>query len=723
MMRRLMAHAALAMVLAPLGYVGSGVALAEVIRPDPTPAAAVAQAEVNPFATAWTAPFGAPAFDRIGPTHFEPAFAAAMADHRTEIAAITANRARPTFANTVEALERAGGALSRVQLIFANMTSANTSEALQAVQRTMAPVLSRHSTDILLDPALFARVKAVYEQRARLRLTGEQARLLERTYASFVRAGAALTAGERARVADINDRLARLTVSFSQNMLADTRQFALVLDSEADLAGLPDAQRAAAAEAARERGMAGKWVITLSRSSVEPFLTYSDRRDLREKAFRGWASRGDNNDAEDNKAIVAEILALRAERARLLGFDSHAHFALADTMAKTPEAAMDLMLQVWRPAVRRVAEDRIELQKIALAEGREYDLEAWDWRYFAEKQRKAQFDLDEAEIKPYLQLDRMLDAQFAMANRLWGVTFTQRTDIPVYHPDVRVWEVRDADGSHIGLFYGDFFARANKQSGAWMSSYRIQEKLDGEVTPIVVNVLNYAKAPEGQAPLLSFDDAVTLFHEFGHALHGLLSDVTYASLAGTAVSRDFVEFPAQVLEHWAARPELLSRYAVHVETGKPMPKDLIDRLVKARTHNQGFATVEFLASALVDMDWHLQASPDPKADLTALEEQTLSKFGMPREIIMRHRPTHFSHIFAGGYSAGYYSYMWAEVMDADGFAAFTERGDVFDPELARRLRREVYAVGNTRDPAESYAAFRGRAPTIDALLRNRGFAQ
>ena len=677
-------------------------------------------ATTNPFLEPWTTPFGTPPFERVGPEHFRPAFECALAEQRTEIAAIAGDAAAASFENTIEAMERSGRNLRRVSAVFFNLTGAHTTDALEAIERDITPVLAKHRNAIFMNQALFDRVRDLHERRGELGLTAEQQRVLERYHTRFVRAGACLDPAAKNRLAEITERLARLGTQFSQNVLADEKSYALVLDGEDDLAGLPDFVREAAAEAARDRDLEGKHVITLSRSSIEPFLQFSARRDLREKAFQAWIARGDSGGPTDNKAIVAEMVALRAERAKLLGYPTFAHFKLDDAMAKTPDAALGLLEQVWAPARARAVEERDELQAMVYAEGRNFELAPWDWRYYAEKVRREKRDLDEAEIKPYLQLDRMVEAAFHTANRLFGLTFTEIHDVPVHHPDVRVWEVKGAGGRHVGLFYGDYFARQSKRSGAWMSSFREQQRLAEDVRPIVVNVMNFSKGAPGQPALLSFDDANTLFHEFGHALHGLLSDVTYPLISGTSVSSDFVEFPSQLYEHWLEVPEILGRFAVHYRTGEPMPKALLERVLAARNDGQGFKTVEYVASALVDLDFHLLASADD-LDVGAFERATLDRIGMPKEIVMRHRTPHFGHVFAGdGYSAGYYSYLWSEVLDADGFSAFEEAGDVFDPATARRLHDFVYSAGFLRDPAEAYRAFRGREPKVDALLEQRG---
>ena len=676
----------------------------------------------NPLLAPWTGPFEAPPFAKLTPPDFKPAFEAALSENVAEIDAIASNSEPPTFGNTIVALERAGQALDRVCSVFFNLSGADTNDALEEIERKMAPVLSRHSSAIYLNAELFARIADLWADRDALGLDAEQARVLERYHTIFSRAGGGLPQANKDRLAAISERLATLGTSFSQNLLADEKSWEMVLDGAAELAGLPKALVDAAAATAEERGHSGQHVITLSRSSVEPFLTFSTRRDLREKAFKAWSMRGENGGATDNRAIAAEMIALRAERARLLGYDSFAAFRLSDSMAKTPDNARALLRSVWEPAKARAAREEGELQAIAAADGVNARVEPWDWRYLAEKRRKAAFDLDEGEIKPYFQLEKMIEAAFFTANKLFGVSFAPRPDIELYHPDARAWEVKDAAGTPIALFIGDYFARASKRSGAWMSSFRDQKRLDGVTLPIVINVMNFAKARKGEAALLSFDDARTLFHEFGHGLHGMLSDVTYPLLSGTGVARDFVEFPSQLYEHWLEQPELLRRFAVHKDTGAPMPEALLERLLAARNANQGFGSVEYTASALVDLDLH--TSETPVADVVAFENATLAKLGMPHGITMRHRTPHFGHVFSGdGYSSAYYSYMWSEVLDADGFDAFEESGDIFDAATAKRLRDHVYAAGNKVAPDAAYAAFRGRAPSPEALLRKRGLIE
>jgi peptidyl-dipeptidase Dcp len=669
----------------------------------------------NPFFEVWTTPFGLPPFDRIRPEHFAPAFDRGMAEQNAEIAAITGAAAAPSFANTIEALERSGRLLDRVSRVFFNLDSSNTNDALEAIARDYAPRRAQHRMRIALDEGLFTRIADLYARRETLGLAEDQMRLLERHHLRLVRSGALLGSEQKARMAALTERLAVLHTLFGQNVLHDERDWQLVLD-EPDLAGLPDFARIAAARAAEERGIGGCWVVTLARSTAEPFLTFSTRRDLRRTLWEAWTARGTHEGARDNAPLIREIVSLRAEQARLLSYDNFAAYRLDDSMAKTAAAVEDLLLQVWEPAKDKARDERAKLEAVARAEGLNEAIEPWDWRYYAEKVRQAEYDLDEAEVKPYFVLDDMVAAAFDAARRLFGLSFTERTDVPVYHPDVRVWEVRDTAGDHVGMFLHDNFARPGKRSGAWMSRYRDQEALDGAVAPIVVNNNNFAK---GEPTLLSFDDAKTLFHEFGHGLHGVLSRVRYRSQSGTAVRQDFVEFPSQIFEHWMVAPETLRRYARHYRTGEPIPEVLLQRLLAARTFNQGFATVEYTGSALLDLELHRVPQPEV-LEPARFEGELLDRIGMPKEIGLRHRPAHFQHLFAGGgYAAGYYAYLWAEVLDADGFAAFIEAGNVFDPALAARLK-DIYSAGDTRDPMELYRAFRGRDPTIAALLEQRG---
>jgi peptidyl-dipeptidase Dcp len=672
----------------------------------------------NPLLEAWSGPFEAPPFERIEPAHFRPAFDAALKDAREEIDAVAANPAPPTFANTIEAMERSGRELDRVRNVFFNLARAAANDELEAIERDIAPVLARHRGETHLNEALFQRIDALKAEEDKLGLSAEQARVLDRYHLNFTRAGAGLPPEAKARLIAIDERLATLATRFGQNVLADEKAWLMLL-SEDDLDGLPDFFIASAARTAAERGHVGRYAVTLSRSSIEPFLQFSARRELRETAFRAWAARGESGGATDNREIAAEMVRLRAERARLLGYESYAHYRLADTVAKTPGAALDLLESVWTAGVARARKEEDALQEIAAGEGDNFKVAPWDWRYLAEKRRKAEFDFDESETKPYLQLDGIIEAAFHAANRLFGLEFAERFDLELYHPDVRAWTVTGRDGEPLALFIGDYFARTSKRSGAWMSVFRGQEKLDGAQLPIVVNVMNFAKGGEGEASLLSFADTRTLFHEFGHALHGMLSDVTYPMIAGTHVAGDFVEFPSQLYEHWIAEPEMLRRFALHYKTGEPMPESLLMELISARRFNQGWATVEYTASALVDLRLHLDPSP-ADVDVVAFERQELARIGMPDAIAMRHRSPHFQHIFSGGYSAAYYSYLWSEVLDADGFEAFEEAGDIFDPAVARRLHDFVYAAGGSRDYDAAYRAFRGRAPSPEALFRKRG---
>jgi peptidyl-dipeptidase Dcp len=670
----------------------------------------------NPFFSAWNTPFEAPPFEAIENAHFRPAFEQAIAEHDAEIGAI-ADRDAPTFDNTIVALERSGQALRRVAMVFGQLTSAATNPELQAVERDVTVMMARHESAVFLNPKLFARIDALYQRRAELGLDEEASRLLERYYLDFVRAGAPLTSSERERFADITERLASLGTQFGQNVLADEQETVFAL-TKAEMNGVPDFARAAAAETARDRGLNAPYAVTPSRSSVEPVLHFATDRDLRERVWRAFVKRGANGNKNDNSRLVEEIVSLRAEQARLLGYESYADFKLADTMAGTPETARTLLEQVWAGGLARAEEDLSALQKLAQAEGQGAPIEAWDWRYYAEKLRVQRYSFDENELKPYLQLENVIGSAFWVAEKLFGLTFKERTDIPGYHPDVRVWEV-SRENKIIGLFYGDYFARAGKRSGAWMTSFRDQSKLDGEELPLIVNTCNFSKPPAGQPALLSLDEARTVFHEMGHALHGLLSDVTYPRLSGTSVARDFVELPSQIYEHWLEEPAVLARLT-HVETEQPIPEELLERMRAARLANMGFETVEFVSSAILDMDYH---SKPLESSVSEFEDTVLSGISMPREIALRHASTHFLHLFAGdGYAAGFYSYLWSEVLDADGFEAFKEAGDPFDPEIARRLHQYIYSAGGTRDFKEAYRLFRGRDPEVGPLLAGRGLA-
>ena len=678
----------------------------------------------NPLLAPWTGPYGGvPPFAKVKVEHFKPALEAAMEASRKEIAAIADNPAPPTFENTIAALEDSGRAFDRVETIYGVWSSTMNGDEFKAVEREMAPKLAAFEDEIVQNEKLFKRVQAVYDSPEKAKLTPEQQRLTWRRWNTLVRAGAKLDPAAKKRMTELNQRLASLYTTFSQNVLADEESYALVLGKEADLAGLPESVKSGAAAAAEARGQKGKWAIANTRSAMEPFLTYSTRDDLREKVWRSYVSRGDNNDAHDNKKIITEILKLRAERAKLLGYATHAHWRLENAMAKTPERAMALMEEVWGPAVARVREEVADMQALADKTGAKKKIQPWDYRFYAEKVRKAKYDLDEGEVKQYLQLEKLREGMFWVAGELFGFTFTPVTDVPVYHPDVRVWEVKDkASGKHVGLWYFDPYARPGKRSGAWMNAYRNQERFKGEVTTIVSNNANFVKPKDGEAVLISWEDARTLFHEFGHALHGLSSNVNYPTLAGTHVARDYVEFPSQLLEHWVSTSEVLGKYALHYKTGAPMPKELAAKIEKAATFNQGFKTVEYLSAALVDMKLHLAGAKEIEPD--AFEKETLKSLGMPAEIVMRHRTPQFSHVFAGdGYSAGYYSYLWADTLTADAFNAFTEGKGPYDPAVAQRLRKSVFSVGDTVDPADAYRAFRGKDPGTDALMKKRGFTK
>jgi peptidyl-dipeptidase Dcp len=689
---------------------------ADVSAPAPAP-------DPNPLLANWEGPYGGvPPFDRVQIALFKPALEDAMTEQLAETDRIAKNPAPPTFENTIAAAELTGRTLDRVTTIYGVWAGTMSGPEFQIVQREMAPKLAAFNDKIYQNEALFKRIEAVYNSPAKQKLTPEQQRLTWLYYTNFVRAGARLNADAKARLSQINQKLAGLYTKFGQNVLAEEDGQFVLLKSEADLAGLPQSVRdAAAAAAITKKQPAGTEVISNTRSSVDPFLTYSARRDLREQVWRMFVNRGDNGDEHDNNATITEILQLRAERAKLLGFPTHAHWRLENAMAKTPERAMQLMLAVWKPAVTRVHEEVADMQRLADKEGANLKIEPWDYRYYAEKVRKEKFDLDQNEVKPYLQLEKLREGIFWVAGELFNFNFTPATNVPVAHPDIRVWEVTDkTTKKHIGLWYFDPYARAGKRSGAWMNAYRSQERVNGEVTTIVSNNANFVKGKPGEPLLISWDDASTMFHEFGHALHGLNSNVTYPSLSGTAVARDYVEFPSQLMEHWLSTPEVLNRFAVHYQTGKPIPQTLVDRIKKSATFNQGFITVEYLSAALVDMKLHLAG--DQKIDPDKFEKDTLAELGMPHEIVMRHRTPQFLHVFGSdGYSAGYYSYLWADVITADAFGAFVEGDGPYDKKVAERLRKNIFSVGNTIDPAEAYRNFRGREPKVEALMKKRGF--
>ncbi|QQA42136.1 M3 family metallopeptidase [Pelagovum pacificum] len=668
----------------------------------------------NPLLQDWDTPYGLPPFETIEDAHFGPAIDAAMEEGRAEIAAISGQDEAPTFANTIEALERAGKRLDAVLGCFYGISSADSTPEREALMRDVSPKLSAYSSDIYADKKLFARVETLWDQRDELDLTDEQARVLMLTRRGFVRAGASLEGVTEDRLRQVKSRLSVLGTSFTQNLLADERSWFMELD-EAELEGLPSYLVTAARSAGKEKGVDGP-IITTSRSLITPFLQFSPLRDLRRRAWEAFTSRGARGGETDNRDIAGEILGLREERAELLGYDTFADYKLETEMAGTPAAVRELLTKVWEPAKARALEDEVRLTAMLHADGEAGPLEPWDWHYYSEKRRKADHDLDDTALKPYLQLDRMIEAAFTCANRLFGLEF-EAADVPLYHPDCRAWNVT-RDGRHMALFIGDYFARGSKRSGAWCTTMRDQSKLDGEVRPLVMNVCNFAKPGEGEPALLSYDDARTLFHEFGHALHQMLSDVTYGSISGTSVARDFVELPSQLYEHWLEVPEVLEEFATHAETGEPMPKEMLDKVLEASTYDMGFQTVEYVASAMVDLEFHMGEAP---ADPMQRQAEVLSEMGMPHAIAMRHATPHFAHVFSGdGYSCGYYSYMWSEVMDADAFDAFKEAGGAFDPETAKKLEETILSAGGSDEASDLYVKFRGRMPGVEALLKGRG---
>ncbi|MCF7805411.1 MAG: M3 family metallopeptidase [Candidatus Marinimicrobia bacterium] len=676
------------------------------------------QPQQNPFFVEYNTPFGVPPFSEIEEEHYMPAFEAGIEEQAKEVEAIASSENAPTFANTIEALERSGELLDKVSNVFYNLTSAHTNDEMQDLAKEVAPNLSSHHDNILLNAQLFDRVKTIYDQRESLELTAEQNKLLEEYHKMFVRGGANLNESDKKKLRKINERLSVLSVQFGDNVLKETNKFELVIDDREDLAGLPDGVISAAAEAAEERGNSNKWVFTTHKPSLIPFLQYSERRDLREKMLKAYINRGNHGNDLDNKEIVREMTTLRIERAKLLGFPTHAHYVLADNMAKEPEQVYELIDQIWEPALERAKEEAENLQALIDEEGGDFELQPWDWWYYAEKVKQQKYAVDDEILRPYFQLENVREGAFMVAKKLYGLTFEERNDIPTYHEDVKVYEVKEADGSHVGILFTDYHPRASKRGGAWMNEYRTQEKLDGDIDPIITNVFNFSEPSGGKPALLTFDEVSTLFHEFGHGLHGLLSDVTYPMLAGTNVPRDFVEMPSQIMENWASEPEVMKQYARHYETGEPIPDALIEKIRKARHFNQGFATVEYLAAAYLDMDWHTLTEP-VKQSVNEFEKESMDDIGLIDEIVVRYRSPYFQHIFSGGYSSGYYSYIWAEVLDADAFQAFKENG-LFDTETATKFRNNILAKGGTDDPMDLYKSFRGREPGIEPLLKRRG---
>ena len=685
---------------------------------------------INPFFQEWNTPYEVPPFMDIKDEHYMPAYQKGMEENLSEIDLIVNNPEAPTFANTIEELERTGKLLTKVARVFSNLASSNTNPKLQELQRELSPMLSAHYDKISLNEGLFNRVEAVWQEKQSLDLTSEQRKLLEDTRKQFVRSGALMSEEQKKQITEINSKISGLSTSFGQNLLAETNGFELILNLP-DLDGLSDGVIAAALDAASQKmekaeteeekeRYKDKYVFTPHRSSMYPFLTESTRRDLREKLYKSYVMRGDNNNETDNKEIAAQIAKLRAERAQIMGYKTHAHFVLDDNMLKTPEEVYDLLTKLWKPAVKRAKVEVADMQDVADAEGQNFKIAAWDWWHYSEKVRKEKYNLDESAIKPYLSLDNVLKGVFSTTNKLWGLNFTEIFDIDLYHPDARVWEVTDKDGSHLGVFIGDYFTRSNKRGGAWMSSFKGQSNLDGRERPIVVNVCNFP-APVGDSPaLLSFDNVVTLFHEFGHAMHGTLTDVTYGSMAGTSGPRDFIELPSQLLEHWASEPEVLKSFATHYETGEPIPDELIEKLLNASKFNQGFINTEYLAASLLDMDWHTISAEEDLKDANRFESESMKKVGLIDEIAPRYRTTYFAHIFSGGYSSGYYSYVHAAVLDSDAFEAFKEAGDVFDPNLSSKLRATIYSKGSTEEAMDLFVQFRGRKADIGPLLKVRG---
>ena len=685
---------------------------------------------INPFFQEWNTAYEVPPFMDIKDEHYMPAYQKGMEENLSEIDVIVKNPETPTFANTIEELERTGKLLTKVSRVFSNLASSNTNPKLQELQRELSPMLSAHYDKISLNEGLFNRVEAIWQEKESLDLTSEQRKLLEDTRKQFVRSGALMSEEQKKQITEINSKISGLSTSFGQNLLAETNGFELILNLS-DLDGLSDGVIAAALDAASQKmekaetedekeRYKDKYVFTPHRSSMYPFLTESTRRDLREKLYKSYVMRGDNNNETDNKKIAAQIAKLRAERAQIMGYKTHAHFVLDDNMLKTPEEVYDLLTKLWKPAVKRAKVEVADMQDVADAEGQNFKIAAWDWWHYSEKVRKEKYNLDESAIKPYLSLDNVLKGVFSTTNKLWGLNFTEIFDIDLYHPDARVWEVTDKDGSHLGVFIGDYFTRSNKRGGAWMSSFKGQSNLDGRERPIVVNVCNFP-APVGDNPaLLSFDNVVTLFHEFGHAMHGTLTDVTYGSMAGTSGPRDFIELPSQLLEHWASEPEVLKSFATHYETGEPIPDDLIEKLLNASKFNQGFINTEYLAASLLDMDWHTISAEEDLKDANRFESESMKKVGLIDEIAPRYRTTYFAHIFSGGYSSGYYSYVHAAVLDSDAFEAFKEAGDVFDPNLSSKLRATIYSKGSTEEAMDLFVQFRGRKADIGPLLKVRG---
>ncbi|MGL4853553.1 MAG: M3 family metallopeptidase [Phocaeicola sp.] len=673
----------------------------------------------NPFLMEYTTPFQVPPFDKITLEHYKPAFLVGMADQVKEIEAIVTNSEAPSFENTIVALDQSGAQLRKVSIVFYGLNSANTNDEMQALSRELSPLLSKHNDDISLNPALFARVKEVYTNKENLGLNKEQAKLLEETYKGFARGGANLSQEDQQKLRELNSEISMLQLTFGQNMLKETNDFKLVIENEADLAGLPANLIAAAAATAKEAGEEGKWIFTLQNPSVMPFLQYADNRELREQIFKGYTERGNRGNASDNKEVVAKLVTARLAKAKLMGYDEYASFILEERMSKTPEAVYDLLNQLWTPALKKANEELADINAEIKKDGKTFGAEGWDWRYYAERAKVAKFNLDENQIRPYLKLENVRNGMFNLATKLWGITFTPLANMPLPHEEAEVFECKDADGSHLGVLYLDWFPRASKRGGAWCGSYRPQAYKDGQkVTPVVTIVCNFSKPAPGEPALLSADEANTMFHEFGHALHGLFRDVHYSGVSG--VPRDFVELPSQIMEHWVFEPTVMSDFAKHYETGEIIPTELVEKLEASGKYGQGFATTEYLAASLLDMDFHVLKEIPANLDVVKFEAETLSKRGLLKQIPARYRTTYFNHTMGGGYTAGYYSYIWAEVLDSDAYQAFVETGDIFNKEVAKRFRDYVLTPGGIDDAMDMYVNFRGKKPSIDALLKGRG---
>lgn len=673
----------------------------------------------NPFLGKYTTPFGIPPFEQIKVEHYKPAFIKGMEEHKKEIDAIVNNKKPATFENTIAALDRCGELLNKVASVFYGQNSACTSDEMQAVSREISPLLSQHSDDITMNAALFKRVKYVYDHQSEEKLDKEQKKLLEETYKSFVRSGANLSADKQEQLRKLNQEISMLQLTFGQNMLAETNAFQLVIDNKDDLAGLPQNLIASAAEVAKERGLDGKWVFTLHNPSVMPFLQYSDRRELRERMYKGYISRGCQGGKNDSREVVKKLVKARLEKARLMGYEDYASMALDNRMAKTPEAVYELLDQVWKPALAKAKEELADIQEEMKKDGRDFTAEGWDWRYYADRAKRAKYAFDENELRPYLKLENVRDGLFYCANKLYGITLTQIKNVPLPHPEAQAFEVKDAKGKHIAILFMDFFPRASKRGGAWCGTYRDQTYEKGKkITPVVTIVCNFTKPAAGEPALLTADEASTMFHEFGHALHQFFQDVHYQGISN--VPRDFVELPSQINEHWCFAPEVLKVYAKHYKTGEIMPQSLVEKMERSQKYGQGFATVEYVAASLLDMDWHVLKSVPDDLDVEDFERQTLVKRGLLSQIPPRYRTTYFNHTMGGGYTAGYYSYMWAEVLEADGFEAFKETGDIFNQDVANRFRKYVLTPGGINDAMDMYVNFRGKKPDTKPLLRNRG---